>query len=180
MDIQATVINSWRQTFTGQKKLAEGAMRQLSEGQLHAALAPGLNSIAVIVQHVAGNLSSRFGPGWLEVDGERPSRDRDSEFVDRGLGRAALMELWERGWSDLFAAVDGLRAEDLSRTVTIRGEPHTVPLSVARALGHCGYHVGQITMIARGVKGSDGWEWLTIRPGGTGEFNRGKGEAGGP
>jgi hypothetical protein len=169
---EASIIRSWRETFAGQKKLAEGAVRQLSEGQLHAALAPGLNSVAVIVQHVAGNLSSRFGAGWLEIDGERPTRDRDSEFVDRGLTRAALMELWERGWADLFAALDGLRAGDLSRTVKIRGEPHSVPLAVARAIGHCGYHVGQITMTARGVAGSEGWEWLTIRPGGTTEFNR--------
>lgn len=146
-------------------------MAQLSEKQLHAALAQGLNSVAVIVQHLSGNLQSRFGAGWLEVDGERATRDRDSEFVDQGLGRAALMELWERGWAALFAAMDGLRAEDLSRTVKIRGEAHTLPLAAARAIGHCGYHVGQIMQIARGVVGSKDWKWLTIAPGKSKDFN---------
>lgn len=175
MTIAETTIRSWQDTFAGQKKLAEGALAQLSEEQLHAALALGLNSVAVIVQHMAGNLLSRFGPGWLEMDGERPTRDRDSEFADLRLGRTELMALWERGWASLFAALDGLKPEDLSRTVAIRGEPHPVPLAMARALGHMGYHVGQITMIARGVAGSEGWKWLTIAPGKTREFNRAKG-----
>jgi hypothetical protein len=158
----------------GQKKLADGAIAQLTNEQLHTALAPGLNSVAVIMQHIAGNMQSRFGPGWLEVDGERPTRDRDGEFVDQRLDRAALLHQWELGWSCLFAAIDGLEPADLSRTVQIRGDPHSVPLAFARALGHYGYHVGQITMIARGVAGSEHWKWLTVPPGGSKAFNEGK------
>src|SRR6186997_1405536 len=141
MTLASEVIRSWREGVASQKKLAEGAMAQVSEEQLHARLGgegSHWNSMAVIVQHVAGNLRSRFGAGWLEVDGERPERNRDGEFVDRGLGRAALMALWEGGWGCLFAAIDGLREEDLmpARTVRIRGEAYTVPGAMARALAH--------------------------------------------
>ncbi|MBX3357323.1 MAG: DUF1572 family protein [Phycisphaeraceae bacterium] len=171
----ATIIRSWRDTFLAQKRLAEGAMAQVSDEQLHSPLAAGLNSIAVIVQHLAGNFESRFGSGWLEVDGERPTRDRDTEFADRRLPRDQLMALWDRGWQTLLSAVDALRPEDLSRTIHIRNELHTLPLAMARALAHAAYHTGQIMQIARGLAGSEGWRWQTVRPGGTREFNRTKG-----
>jgi hypothetical protein len=171
----SSVIRAFRETFAAQKKLADGAIAQLSGEQLHDALAPGLNSVAVIMQHLAGNFQSRFGPGWLEVDGERPTRDRDSEFVDRALPGKELLALWERGWASLLGALDALTPEDLARTIRIRGEPHPLPLALARALAHAGYHTGQITMIARGVAGSENWKWLTIPPGGSGKFNEGKG-----
>src|SRR4051812_48750441 len=127
MSDPASVIRAFRDTFAAQKMLADGAIAQLSGEQLHAALAPGLNSVAVIVQHLAGNFESRFGAGWLEVDGERATRDRDREFVDRALPREELVALWERGWVTLLGALDGSRPEDLARTVRIRGEPHPLP-----------------------------------------------------
>jgi hypothetical protein len=170
-----TVLRSFRDTFAAQKKLADGAIAQLRDDQLRTALAPGLNSVAIIMQHLGGNFESRFGPGWLELDGERPTRDRDAEFADRALPRADLLALWERGWSTLLGALDALRPEDLARTVRIRGEPHPLPLALARALAHAGYHTGQITMIARGVAGSEGWKWLTIAPGESRAFNQSKG-----
>jgi uncharacterized damage-inducible protein DinB len=164
MDLATAIIQSWRTTFEGQKKLAEGAIVQLDDDQLHAAPCSGLNSVAIIMQHMSGNMRSRFGPDWLEVDGERPGRDRDGEFVDQQLSRAALMEIWEEGWRLTFAAIDGLSAADLNRTLSIRGELHSVPLAVARQISHYAYHVGQIMMIARNLVGNERWQWQTITP----------------
>src|SRR5579883_3418539 len=111
--------------FRQYKKLGEGAMAQLSEEQLLVTIDPESNSIAIIVKHMAGNMRSRW-TDFLTSDGEKPDRNRDSEFVDPPPTRAALMELWEDGWNRLFFALTPLTDADLARTVTIRGEPHSV------------------------------------------------------
>jgi uncharacterized damage-inducible protein DinB len=164
-------IASWRTIFVSQKKLAEGALSQLSDDQLHQRLAPNLNSAAATVQHLAGNMLSRW-TDWLATDGEKPTRHREAEFEDRRLPRADLMQLWERGWAAVFAALDALTPADLSRTVTIRGQPHSIPDAVNRQISHYGYHTGQLHFIARGLAGDQNWQWQTVAPGKTGEFNR--------
>ena len=118
------------------------------------------------MRHVAGNLASRFDH-FLGSYGEEPGRDRDAEFADWSGTRAELMTAWDAGWATLFDALDGLSPRDAARTVTIRGEPHTVFGALLRSLSHVSYHAGQIAPLARLAHGDAGWHWLTIPPGGS-------------
>jgi hypothetical protein len=148
------------------KGLGEAAIRQLTEEQLaHVAAAEG-NSIAVIVWHISGNLKSRF-TDFLDSDGEKAWRDRDTEFDGRVVTQAALLEKWEDGWSVLFDALSKLSDDDLDRRVFIRGEEHTVVRALHRSLAHTSYHVGQIVFLAKFIRGT-GWRNLTMpkRPSG--------------
>src|SRR3954471_5229457 len=111
--------------FRYYKRLAERAMEQVTGEQLFATLDGEMNSIAIVVKHMAGNMRSRW-TDFLTTDGEKPDRDRDSEFVDPPTTREALMRTWEEGWADVFRALEPLSEADLGRTVTIRGEPHSV------------------------------------------------------
>lgn len=169
----AGMAGAWRAVFERQKAFAEHAFGQLDDAGFFAAPGEGLNSVAVIAQHVAGNLVSRF-TDFLTADGEKAWRDRESEFAPpepTPAGRAALMERWEAAWAVLFAQLDALGPEDLSREVTIRGVPHAVHAAIARAIDHYAFHVGQINVIARLRVGTDNWEWFTLPPGGTAAFN---------
>ena len=157
-------------TFQSQRQLADRAIVQLSDDQLHKALDPETNSIAVVMKHLAGNMLSRW-TDFLATDGEKPWRNRDSEFVDDFSSRAELDEYWQRGWMCLFETLGSLTGDDLTRTVAVRGEPHTVLLAIDRQLSHYGYHVGQIVMIARILAGEN-WTTLTIPRGQSEEFNR--------
>jgi uncharacterized damage-inducible protein DinB len=149
--------------FRRHKDLAGRALRDLSDAQFFQQLAPQVNSIAIIVKHLAGNLRSRW-TDFLTSDGEKPDRRRDREFVvTPDDTRASLMAAWESGWETVLATVADLRESDLGRTVTIRGEPHTVFQTLLRGLSHAAYHVGQILYLARLLR-PDG-PWLTIAPG---------------
>jgi hypothetical protein len=121
------------------------------------------------MKHVAGNLLSRW-TDFLTSDGEKPWRNRDSEFVDSLTSRDELLTFWETGWQRLFDSLSVLTADDLGKIVPIRGEPHSVPLAIQRSLAHCGYHVGQIVLIARILAG-DEWDTLTIPRGASARFN---------
>jgi len=155
--------------FLYNKDLAERAVAQLSDKQLHQALHPETNSVAVIMKHVAGNLLSRW-TDFLTSDGEKPWRDRDDEFVDTFASRQELIDYWEKGWKCLSDALDSLRPADIDATVTIRGEQLSVPLATGRSLSHSGYHVGQIVLISR-ILVRDGWKTLTIPRGGSKQHN---------
>jgi hypothetical protein len=151
-------------SFRKQKELAEKAFRQVEDqGFFHK---PGehSNSIAMIIKHVAGNLVSRW-TDFLITDGDKPWRDRDAEFV---IGpedtRQRLLASWEAGWSALFQTLNTLHETDLLKTVTIRGEEHTVSQAIHRSLTHTSYHVGQIVYLSR-LAVEEGWEWITIPPG---------------
>jgi hypothetical protein len=122
------------------------------------------------MKQIAGNLASRW-TDFLTTDGEKPSRNRDGEFVDTFGSRAELLEAWERGWACLLTALKSLMPEDLGKTVMIRGEPHSVPLALERSLGHTCYHVGQIVQVAR-IHAGKKWDTLTIPRGGSDEFNK--------
>jgi hypothetical protein len=122
------------------------------------------------MKHVAGNLLSRW-TDFLTADGEKPWRNRDDEFVDSFADRRELLDYWERGWDRLFEALAALTPGDLGKTVLIRGQPHSVPLAIHRSLAHCGYHVGQIILIARVLAG-DNWETITIPRGASTTFNQ--------
>jgi hypothetical protein len=150
--------------------MAERAIAQLTDEELHRRPAPGINSVAVIMRHVAGNLISRW-TDFLTSDGEKPDRDRDAEFTDWPGTRQELMQYWARGFEAFLHTLQSLRAGDLSRTVTIRTEPHTVPLAIIRGLDHLAYHVGQILMIARMVHVGP-WDYVTIAPGKSAAYNQ--------
>ena len=155
--------------FRSYKQLAERAVAQLSDEQLFVAIDAESNSVAVIVKHLAGNMRSRW-TDFLTTDGEKPDRDRDSEFVHGEEDRAAMLAAWEDGWRRLFAALEALKPEDLLRAVTIRGEPHTVVAAINRQLTHYGEHVGQIIFLAKHLKSAD-WQTLSIARNKSAGFN---------
>ena len=163
--------------FRHYKSLAEGAMEQVADDQLLAVLDSEANSIAVIVKHMSGNLRSRW-LDFLTTDGEKPSRDRDAEFEDPPSTRETLLAAWEDGWQCLFTALEPLAEEDLQRTVTIRGKPHSVMQAINRQIAHYAYHCGQIVLLAKHYQNRE-WKSLTIPRRKSEEFNRrvGAGEA---
>jgi hypothetical protein len=169
-DVGKALIDGALLALRSNKKWADKAVAQVSDDKLHVALDPNTNCIAVIMKHVAGNLLSRW-TDFLTTDGEKPWRNRDGEFVDTLATRAELTAYWESGWQRFFDSLASLSPEDLGRTVTIRGEPHSVPLAIERSLAHCVYHVGQIMLIARILAG-DQWTTITIPRGASADFNQ--------
>lgn len=168
------LIQTWVAVFQRQKAFAEHAFDQLDDKGFFRVPAEGLNSVAVIAQHMAGNMLSRW-TDFLTTDGEKPTRDRESEFGPPNPsadGRRALMERWESGWEALFGAIKPLTQDDLQRTTTIRGAPHTVNAAVVRQIDHYGFHVGQINVIARLYVGTAKWRWFTVAPGESEAFNK--------
>jgi len=155
--------------FRAYKSLGERAMAQLSDEQLQQAIDPESNSIATIVKHLAGNMRSRW-TDFLTADGEKPDRNRDSEFETPPATRAALMELWEAGWRCVFAALEPLKDSDLERTVYIRNEPHSVMQAINRQVAHYALHIGQIIFLAKHLQSSR-WVSLSIPRGKSGDFN---------
>ena len=156
--------------FRQHKKLAEGAIEQVSDEQLYAVLDEEMNSIAVVVKHMAGNMRSRW-TDFLTSDGEKPNRDRDSEFVDPPPTREALMKLWEKGWDCVFTALGPLSDADLTRTVTIRGEAHSVMQAINRQIAHYAYHCGQIVLLAKHFQ-HDRWRSLSVPRAKSADFNK--------
>jgi hypothetical protein len=170
MDSPAQFLTAIIDTFLANKRMADRAVEQVPDEKLRLALDANTNSIAVIMKHVAGNLLSRW-TDFLTTDGEKPWRHRDSEFVDSFAGRHDMLEFWERGWNCLLKTLNSLQPEDLDKTVTIRGEPHTVPLAMSRSLGHTCYHIGQIVQVAR-IHTGEKWQTLTIPRGASEQFNK--------
>ena len=155
--------------FRYYKMLGDKAMAQVSDADLLVALDPESNSIAIIVKHLVGNMLSRW-TDFLTADGEKPTRDRDSEFVAPPQTRAELLALWESGWKVAFDALAPLTEDDMSRTIRIRGEAHSVMQAINRQLAHYAYHVGQIVFIAKHLTSSR-WSSLSIPRGKSSEFN---------
>ncbi|MDA0205470.1 MAG: DUF1572 domain-containing protein [Acidobacteria bacterium] len=156
--------------FRYYKSLADRALAQVPDEHLFTTLDGEANSIAITVKHIAGNMRSRW-TDFLTSDGEKPYRDRDSEFVDPPDTRADLIELWEDGWSRLFAALEPLTDEDLGRTITIRAEPHSVTQAINRQVAHYSYHVGQIVLLAKHFVGPD-WKSLSVPRNQSAAFNQ--------
>lgn len=157
-------------SFRNYKRLAERALEQVSDEEFFAQIDAESNSLAVMVKHVAGNLHSRWRD-FLTTDGEKADRNRDTEFEMVGDTRESLMDLWERGWQVLFYNVEPLAEGDFARTVTIRGEPHTVVEAMNRQLTHYAYHVGQIVFLAKHLKSSQ-WKNLSVPRNRSADFNR--------
>ena len=170
LELTTSYLSDSLSLFRHYKGLAERAMAQLRDEQLVALLDEESNSIAVIVKHMTGNMRSRF-TDFLTSDGEKPDRRRDLEFDDPLTTRNALMESWEAGWACVFAALEPLGEADLARTVTIRGEAHSVMQAINRQMAHYSYHCGQIVFLAKHLS-ADGWKPLTVGRGQSEEFNR--------
>jgi uncharacterized damage-inducible protein DinB len=150
--------------------MAEGAIEQVTDEQLFATLDEEMNSIAIIVKHMSGNMRSRW-TNFLTSDGEKPDRNRDTEFVDPATTRANLMRTWNEAWEKVFVALTPLSDADLERTVTIRGEPHSVMQAINRQIAHYAYHCGQIVFLAKHFKASE-WRSLSVPRNKSADFNR--------
>jgi hypothetical protein len=160
MTVGRHYLDELREQFTKIKEQGERALAQVDDADLDRTLDPESNSLAVLVQHMAGNLRSRF-TDFLTTDGEKPDRNRDGEFEGAALSRTALMARWEQGWSVLFAALDALTPDDLLKDVAIRGQRHTVVQALQRALTHQAGHAAQIVFLAKHFQGSE-WKTLTL------------------
>jgi len=136
------------------KKLAERAMEQVSDLQLFEVLDDEMNSIAIIVKHMAGNMRSRW-----------------TDFLSPSASRAELLRVWDAGWKCVFDALEPLSESDLTRRVTIRGEEHSVMQAVNRQIAHYAYHVGQIVFLAKHFQQA-GWKSLTVPRNRSAEFNQ--------
>jgi uncharacterized damage-inducible protein DinB len=168
--ILQNVLDEAVATFRGQKKLAEGAIEQVSDEEFFKLIDAEANSIAAIVKHLGGNLRSRWTE-FLTSDGEKPDRHRDSEFVTENDTREGLMEFWENGWQALLATLESLKTDDLGKIVQIRTEDFTVVKAIYRAISHTGQHVGQITLLAKHFRGGD-WKTLSIPKNKSEEFRQ--------
>jgi len=156
--------------FRHYKKVAEGAMAQVTDEQLVEVLDPEMNCIAAIVKHMAGNMRSRW-TDFLTSDGEKPDRNRDIEFMEPPPGRNELMKLWESGWNCVFSALEPLCPADLNRTVTIRSEAHSVMQAINRQIAHYSYHCGQIVFLAKHFQHLR-WKSLSTPRGQSAKFNQ--------
>ncbi len=132
----------------GYRRMIDGAVKQLDDAELNRRPTEGINSVAVILRHLGGNLLSRW-TDFLTTDGEKPTRNRDSEFEDWPGDRASLMAFFDSGWKACRDSIAALTAEDMTKSIEIRGEKHTVPQAIQRSLTHTAYHAGQIMLIAR-------------------------------
>ena len=154
--------------FRQYKRLADRAIEQMTDEQLYTAIDPESNSIAIIMKHIAGNMRSRW-TDFLSSDGEKPNRNRDTEFEAAPATRAELLAMWEEGWRLLFAALEPLSDSDLTRKVLIRTEPHSVMQAINRQVAHYAMHIGQIVFLAKHLAGAN-WKTLSIPRGRSAEF----------
>jgi Protein of unknown function (DUF1572) len=160
-DLASHYLDEARRQFRGHKRMAEGAMTQLRDEDFFVTLDPESNSVAILVKHLAGNMRSRF-TDFLSSDGEKPDRFRDREFESNpSTTRAEVMKWWEEGWNCVFAALESLKPEDVMRTVTVRGQPHTVMQAINRQIAHYAQHTGQIVFLAKHLRSSE-WKTLSI------------------
>jgi uncharacterized protein DUF1572 len=176
MDIGTEYLRDVAERFRVLRSTAEKAIAQVDDEAFFASPDAETNSIAVNLKHVGGNLRSRF-TGFLTSDGEKPDRDRESEFVVAGESRGDVERAWQRGWAALDEAIAGLTPDDLLRTIHIRGEPHSVIGAVNRAVAHVANHVGMIVLLSKHYAGS-GWRTLSIPRGQSQAFNARMAETG--
>ncbi len=165
------VVDAFVREFQKTRQLCDRSIAQLSDAQLHARLDAEANSVAMLMQHLAGNMRSRW-TDFLTTDGEKPNRDRDGEFDNpTALTKEQLLARWEQGWACLFAALDGLTEEDLDRSITIRTKPMLVSAAISRQLQHYGVHTGQIVLLAKHLVGPANWKTLSVARGASKAFN---------
>ena len=164
-----TMVQDFLGEYRRYKAIGQKALDQVSDEALNQIAGPDNNSIAMLVRHISGNMLSRF-TDFLTGDGEKPWRDRDSEFATITYDRQAVNRMWADGWQVLEAQLAALTDEDLQREVTIRGTGLSVHEALCRSLAHAACHIGQIVLLARISTGA-GWRWITIPKGKSREYN---------
>jgi hypothetical protein len=170
-DVGTAFLLEARRCFSSYRTLAESALAQVEDAEFFHSPGPESNSLDVLVRHIAGNMSSRSSD-FLSSDGEKPTRNRDREFeASPTSSRADTMKAWEDGWRILFDTIAGLSPADVLRTVTIRGEPHSVLQALSRQQAHYAQHIGQIVYLAKLIRRTD-WKTLSIPRGKSEDFNR--------
>jgi hypothetical protein len=172
-----TYLNNAKKQFQYYKLLAERTFAQLSDEELFWKYNEESNSIAAIINHLAGNMLSRW-TDFLTTDGEKPWRNRDKEFEDEPITRAALLIKWEDGWACLFTALNSIQEGDWDKKIYIRNEPHSIVDAINRQLAHYPYHVGQIVFVGKMLTDSK-WNSLSIPKGKSEVFNAEKFSSGG-
>ena len=170
LQFTTSYLEDVRPLFAMYKRQGEAAMAQVSDADLTAVLDPEMNSIGQIVKHMTGNMRSRW-TGFPEADGEKPDRNRDSEFEAPPATRAEVMSLWDAGWACVFAALDRLTDADLSRETFIRGERHSVMQAINRQIAHYSCHLGQIIFLAKHLQSAK-WKSLSVPRGASASFNK--------
>ena len=163
------LISNWQKTFRQYKTLGEKAMVQVPDERLFWTFYNDSNSISMVVQHMSGNMLSRF-TNFFEEDGEKPWRNRDKEFELLISSREEMMLAWDKGWLCFFQILDNLKSTDLDRKVIIRNEEHTVIEAMQRQLAHYSYHIGQIVFLSK-MLAIENWNSLSIPKNGSGDFN---------
>ena len=163
------MIKDFVDEYARYRSIGENAVRQVSDESLNKVLSVDNNSIAMIVRHISGNLVSRF-TDFLHSDGEKPWRNRDSEFQDATYDRQEVERMWTAGWQVLEATLSNLTDEQLQQHVYIRGQAWTVHDALCRSLAHLSYHVGQIVLLAR-ILNDGNWQWISIPKGKSREYN---------
>lgn len=163
------MLKDFTQEYARYRAIGEKAMRQVPDDELNQVIGPDNNSIAMIVRHISGNLLSRF-TDFLTTDGEKPWRNRDSEFEDEKYEKEDIERMWIDGWGVLEAQLSQLSDEHLGHTVYIRGQAWTVHGALSRSLAHVSYHVGQIVLLAR-ILNDGNWVSLSIPKGQSSQYN---------
>lgn len=172
MSIGIVYLKSIKKEFLHYKQLAEKAMEQLEPAQLFFVNKDEANSIATIINHLNGNMLSRW-TDFLTTDGEKSWRNRDNEFNNNATDKETVLAKWEEGWSCLFNSINQLDETQLETIVFIRNEPHTVVDAINRQLAHYSYHIGQIVYSAKQLKNSE-WYSLSINRNRSDEYNSAK------
>lgn len=167
-EVASAYLESAVKRFENLKELGDGALRQLGDDDVRFTPDPETNSVAVIVQHLHGNMLSRWSE-FLTTDGDKPWRERDAEFEDQAWDHATVVAKWEEGWQCTLDTLRALQPEDVLKTVTIRGMPLSVLDAINRQIAHYGYHVGQLVQLAKMRKGT-AWQTLSIARGQSGKY----------
>ncbi len=162
-------IEAVSETVVSYRRMIDAIVAQLSDAELHSRPAADINSVAIILRHLGGNLRSRW-TDFLTTDGEKPDRNRETEFQQWDGDRESLMPHFDAGWEALTAAIQLVDDSNINQQALIRGEPHSIHQALTRSMTHLTYHVGQMAMIARMVHDGE-WRWLTIAPGASSEHN---------
>jgi hypothetical protein len=162
-------IQNIQKLFHYYKDLGDKTIAQLEEEEIHVKFSDNENSIWIIVKHMAGNMKSRW-TDFYTSDGEKSWRNRDEEFTDNLVTKADLIRVWNEGWAVLLNVIDNLTDKDISKTITIRSEPHSVLEAINRQFGHYSYHVGQIVFLGKLIR-KDSWQSLSIPKGKSDAFN---------
>ena len=170
MSIEQTFLDSVIKRFKGYKVLGEKTFDQLNDQEMHFQPNKESNSIAIIIQHLHGNMLSRW-TNFLTEDGEKEWRKRDDEFEVHEFSKQQLTDIWNEGWKVLLDTFESLTENDLAKNVNIRNQPLTVVDAINRQMAHYSYHVGQIVYLGRWIRGAE-WKSLSIPKGNSNQYNQ--------